>query len=80
MTASEISILLYRQWDALGVQGFAPADEYDAYAEILAAALSEGATVDAICAYLSDVRATALLTAADPAEDRRIAELIKASS
>ncbi len=51
-----IKLLLWSEWDPIGVNGWGgPEDEYDSYAPRVLRMAQEGASVEAIAAYLDEV-------------------------
>jgi hypothetical protein len=55
-TAEEykITMILYNDWDPIGVKGMAPLDEYDSYVPSVLRLLKGGATVEQISKQLAD--------------------------
>ncbi len=53
-----IRTILFEDWDPIGVNGFGPRDEYDAYIAGVYRMLCDGATEDKIVAHLQNLAAT----------------------
>lgn len=70
---AEVRAILNERWDPIGVAGEDVEDEYDAYVPRVGALLREGASVDALAAYLSSVRTERLALPPDTAADRDVA-------
>lgn len=69
MTCEDVSFILYRHWDPLGVLGVAPNDEYDEYAIAIFNMLAKQEDRSRLRDYLAMVRREKLLVAPDHRRD-----------
>ncbi len=69
-----IKLLLWSEWDPIGVNGWGgPEDEYDSYAPRVLRMAQEGASVEAIAAYLDEVVVARIGMRPDSARSRAVA-------
>jgi hypothetical protein len=74
-----IKVLLWVEWDPIGVNGYLGAyGEYDSYAPRLAAMLTAGATTDAIAAHLLRIERERMGLNGNPARADRVALRLQA--
>ena len=78
-SCKDISSILYKYWDPLGIGGIAPQDEYEEYAYRVCKILEESNDASRLCEYLDEVRREKLLAISNPSRDKEVVDRILAS-